>query len=269
MTKTNHNHSSIKDDERHWQDRQGGALQVQAYQRPGTQIVFHQQFARVLDALQLGRGMRLLDVGCGTGLFLEWLSQRVQAESHGIDLSPNSIEMAKRTNPKLLLTAGDAEALPYQDDSFQRISCNGAGHHLLDFLSALREMYRVLAPGGIVVFYEPTATPFSNAVRGLFLQDDKFESPADLAHKDEFTGESVKRLLAEVGFINITTSSHDFIAYPLSGMYLNLPLGRSRTAMKFLTQLESKLDRLRVLKSIFNLFTWRFLVVATKPMTVA
>ena len=263
------NHSSIKEDERHWQDRQGGALQVQAYERPGTQVVLHQQFGRVFDALQVGSGMRLLDVGCGAGLFLAWLSQRVQAECHGIDLSPNSIEMATKANATLILTAGDAEALPYEDESFQRISCNGAGHHLLDFRSALREMYRVLIPGGIVVFYEPTASPFSNALRGLFLQDDKYESPADLAHKDEFTSESVRKLLTEVGFIDITTSFHDFLAYPLSGMYLNLPLGRSRTTMKFLTQLESKLERLPGLKLLFDLFTWRFLVVATKPMTVA
>ena len=269
MPKTNRNHTSIKEDERHWQDRQGGSLQVQAYERPGTQVVFHQQFRRVLNALQVGRGTRLLDVGCGTGLFLAWLSQRVQAECHGIDLSPNSIDMARRANPTLILTAGDAEALPYEDESFHRISCNGAGHHLLDFRSALNEMYRVLAPGGIVVFYEPTASPFSNAVRGLFLQDDKYESPADLAHKDEFTEESVRRLLAEAGFINITTSSHDFLAYPLTGMYVNLPLSRSRTAMKFMTQLESKLERLPVLKFIFDRFTWRFLVVATKPITVA
>jgi len=70
LPKTNRNHTSIKEDERHWQDRQGGSLQVQAYARPGTQVVFHQQFGRVFDALQVGSGMRLLDVGCGAGLFL-------------------------------------------------------------------------------------------------------------------------------------------------------------------------------------------------------
>jgi len=256
--------SEIKKDERSWQDHQGGDLQTRAYERPGTHLVINGQYARVAEALQLSSGMRLLDLGCGAGLFLGWLAPRMQAEYHGLDLSFNSLKSIQAENSKLGLTVGDAELLPYQEATFDRISCNGAAHHLLDLRSALRELYRVLVPGGILVMYEPTATAVANAVRGAF-SIDKYESPADLAHKDEFTRAGVETLLVEEGFTGISSSFHDFLAYPLSGMYINLPLGRSRSAMKFLTRLESKLERWTIFKPITDLFAWRLLVVASKP----
>ena len=257
--------SEIKKEERSWQDLQGGDLQARSYERPGTHVVINEQYARVAEALQLSPGMRLLDLGCGAGLFLGWLAPRVQAEYHGLDLSFNSLKSIRKENSKLGLTVGDAELLPYQDASFDRISCNGAAHHLLDLRSALRDVYRVLVPGGILVMYEPTATAVANAVRRVFLSSDKYESPADLAHKDEFTRAGVETLLVEQGFTEISSSFHDFLAYPLSGMYINLPLSRSRLAMEFLTRLEGKIERWTILKSITDVFAWRLLVVATKP----
>ena len=261
----NKDFSEIKKDERSWQDLQGGDLQTRSFERPGTHVVINQQYTRVAEALQLKPGMRLLDLGCGAGLFLKWLAPRMQAEYHGLDLSLNSLKSIREENSKLGLTVGDAELLPYQDASFDRVSCNGAAHHLLDLRSALSDVHRVLVPGGILVMYEPTATVVANAVRKVFLSGDKYESPADLAHKDEFTRAGVETLLIEQGFTGISSSFHDFLAYPLSGMYINLPLSRSQSAMKFLTRFENKLEHWPILKSITDIFAWRLLVVATKP----
>jgi len=66
-------HSRIKQDERHWQDLKGGSLQQRAYERRGTQVMMQGQFARVASEIQLKREIRLLDLGCGAGLFLGWL----------------------------------------------------------------------------------------------------------------------------------------------------------------------------------------------------
>jgi len=256
---------SIKRDERQWQDSQGGSLQQRAYERPGTQIVMQKQFMRVAEALDLKPGIRLLDLGCGAGLFLGWLAQYRQAEYYGIDLSLNSAQSARQLSSRLNIAVGDAEILPYKDGSFDRISCNGAGHHLLDLHSALCEVYRILAPGGILVMYEPTATPLTNVVRKLFFGFDKYESPADLAHKEEFTRRSVHSTLLRTGFTNIVASQHDFLAYPISGMYINLPLSRSRVAMKLLTRIEHVLGGLSVFRPVLEIFSWRLLVVAVKP----
>lgn len=259
------NSARIKQDERHWQDLQGGALQQRAYERLGTQVMMQGQFARVTETLQLQPGMCLLDLGCGAGLFLGWLAVQMEIKCYGFDLSLNSLHSAREANTTVRLTLGDAELLPYKDNSFDRVSCNGAAHHLLDLRSALNEIHRVLVPGGILVMYEPNANLLTNAVRRVFLSTDKYESPADLAHKDEFTPATVYATLQETGFTNIKTSLCDFLAYPLSGMYIDLPLSRSRTAMKVLTRLESRLERWSLLKPIFDVFAWRLMVVATKP----
>ena len=228
---------SVKRDERRWQDDQGGSLQQQAYERPGTQIVMQKQFMCVAEALDLKPGIRLLDLGCGAGLFLGWLAQYRQAEYYGIDLSLNSAQSARQLSSRLNI----------------------------DLHSALCEVYRILAPGGILVMYEPTATPLTNVVRKLFFGFDKYESPADLAHKEEFTRRSVHSTLLRTGFTNIVASQHDFLAYPISGMYINLPLSRSRVAMKLLTRIEQVLGGLSVLRPVLEIFSWRLLVVAVKP----
>jgi SAM-dependent methyltransferase len=262
------NSSSIKKEERKWQDCQGGTLQQRAYERAGTRVMMEGQFARVAEMLELKSGMRLLDLGCGAGLFLVWLAGQTKLECHGIDLSFNSLKSAQGAGAVLDLTLGDAESLPYKNGSFDRIACNGAAHHLIDLRSALREMHRVLAPGGILVMYEPNANPLTNVVRSVFLSSNKYESPADLAHKDAFTPKAVHATLLETGFTGIRTAFYDFLAYPLSGMYMDLPLSRSKTAMRILTRLESRLERFPLLKPICDLFAWRLLVVAAKAKSV-
>lgn len=256
---------TTKRDERQWQDSQGGSLQQRAYERAGTQIVMQRQFMRVAEVLDLKPGVRLLDLGCGAGLFLSWLAREMEGKYYGIDLSVNSAHSAKQLSSRLNLAVGDAEVLPYKNESFDRISCNGAAHHLLDLHSALSEMFRILTPGGILALYEPTSTTLTNAVRNAFFGFDKYESPADLAHKEEFTSESITTTLLKVGFSEIHTSQHDFLAYPLSGMYIDLPLSRSVFAMKLLTEFERRLCRLPLLKPLLNLLSWRLLVVAVKP----
>lgn len=256
---------TIKRDERQWQDSQGGSLQQRAYGRPGTQIVMQRQFVRVAEALDLKPGVRLLDLGCGAGLFLSWLARQMEGKYYGIDLSLNSAHSAKQLSSRLNLAVGDAEVLPYKNESFDRISCNGAAHHLLDLHSALSEMFRILSPGGILALYEPTSTRLTNAVRNAFAGFDKYESPADLAHKEEFTSQSIKNTLLKVGFTDVVASQHDFLAYPLSGMYIDLPLSRSALVMKLLTRIEHGLSRIPVVTPLINLFSWRLLVVAVKP----
>jgi ubiquinone/menaquinone biosynthesis C-methylase UbiE len=255
----------IKHEERRWQDAEGGLLQQQAYERAGTRFVLEQQFARVARALRLERRHRVLDLGCGVGNFLAWLSRREPASLHGLDLAVKSLEIARRTAAKLDLTAGDAESLPYRDGAFDRVVCNGAAHHLLNPDVAFREIFRVLSPGGLLVMYEPTATAVTTALRKLVIGYDKYESPADLAHKEEFTPAHAVALLSEAGFSGISTSLHDCLAYPLSGSYMRSPLSGSAPIMKTLWRLEQAVTALPMTTPLWNLFAWRLLVVAAKP----
>lgn len=103
-------------------------------------------------------GMRVLDVGCGQGVDLARYSM-AGADVTGVDLTPRHVELARAHLGSLGLEAkvveGDAEAMPFADRSFDRVSSNGVLHHTPDMRAALREINRVLRPGGearIVVY---------------------------------------------------------------------------------------------------------------------
>jgi SAM-dependent methyltransferase len=252
--------------EREWQDEHGAKLQIDAFSRPGTRLVFHRQFALVGDALHLESEHRVLDLGCGAGLFLAWLERRRQLRLHGLDLSITSVRVARDRTSSVKLLVGDAQELPYADESFDRVVCNGAIHHLPDVQAALRELHRVLVPGGRIVLYEPTATRFANWVRAIAFRGNRYESPADLDYKHELDPMRVLRLLAEIGFEDASVSRHDWLAYPLSGMYVDLPIGRARGAMQMLLRAEARMDGVKALKRVGEGLAWRILVVADKPI---
>jgi SAM-dependent methyltransferase len=258
--------SILTKSEREWQDEHGAKLQIDAFSRPGTRLVFHRQFALVADVLRLESDQRVLDLGCGAGLFLAWLERRRELRLYGLDLSIASVRIARDRTSDAALVAGDAQQLPYADDSFDRVVCNGAIHHLPDVHAALRELYRVVVPGGRIVLYEPTATRFANWVRALAFRQDQYESPADLEHKHELDPERLPPLLAEVGFKVSSVSRHDWLAYPLSGMYVNLPIGRAPALMRVLLRAEARLERIRTVKRAAAVLAWRILVAADKPM---
>lgn len=255
--------------EREWQDEHGAKLQINAFNRPGTRLVFYGQFALVGDALHLQPKQRVLDLGCGAGLFLAWLERRRELRLHGLDLSIASVRLARDRTSSVALIAGDAQELPYANGSFDRVVCNGAIHHLPDVHAALRELHRVVVPGGRIVVYEPTSTKFANRVRAIALRGDRYESPADLEHKHELDPELLPGLLAEVGFSVSSVSWHDWLAYPLSGMYVDLPIGRTPRLMQVLLRVEAWLAGTRVMNRVAAGLAWRILVAADKPIELA
>lgn len=91
-----------------------------------------------------------LDLGCGTGEMLKLILQEdAGKELYGIDLSEKMLHVAKSKLPeqvKLLL--GDSEALPFSDNTFDVVYCNDSFHHYPSPMNVLREVQRVLKPGG-------------------------------------------------------------------------------------------------------------------------
>lgn len=104
-------------------------------------------------------GMRILEYGCGTGTSAFDLA-RCGANVVGIDISPVRIDQARQRSSieglsdRLDFQVGDAEHLPFDDESFDRI-VGGAILHHLDLGLAYPEIARVLNPGGFAAFVEP------------------------------------------------------------------------------------------------------------------
>lgn len=111
--------------------------------------------AKLVRFARVRPGQRLLDVACGTGV-VAITAARTGAIASGLDLTPELLEQA-RANAELAsvsveLTEGDAEALPYEDASFD-VVVSQFGHMFAPRAEvATRELLRVLKPGGTVAF---------------------------------------------------------------------------------------------------------------------
>ncbi|MGJ0120582.1 class I SAM-dependent methyltransferase [Williamsia sp. MIQD14] len=100
---------------------------------------------------------RALELGCGTGFFLLNLMQSGVAERGSVtDLSPGMVKVALRNGTNLGLDVdgrvADAETIPYEDDTFDLVVGHAVLHHIPDVEQALREVLRVLKPGGRFIF---------------------------------------------------------------------------------------------------------------------
>jgi SAM-dependent methyltransferase len=104
--------------------------------------------------LYLAPGLRVLDVGCGAGGWHARIAA-TGAALIGIDLMPGMLQEARATGaalePTPLLAQVDAQALPFGAATVDRVLCAGVLYHVPDCERTLREMRRVLRPGGRAV----------------------------------------------------------------------------------------------------------------------
>jgi SAM-dependent methyltransferase len=98
----------------------------------------------------LEAGQRVLDVGCGSGVFLRLVADR-GARVVGLDASEALIELARTRVPETDLRVGEMESLPYEDDSFDLVAGFNSFFFAADLVAALREAGRVAKPGAPVV----------------------------------------------------------------------------------------------------------------------
>lgn len=114
-------------------------------------------------------GRRVLDVGCGEGALLGWLTRR-GAEAWGLDLQPEVCRRARQRVPDAPLVAGRGETLPFAPASFDFVVYFNSLHHLpvLAMDHALAEVFRVLRPTGRLAVFEPLAEgPWFEVMRPL------------------------------------------------------------------------------------------------------
>lgn len=98
----------------------------------------------------LAAGQGVLDIGCGTGVFLRLVADR-GARPFGLDASEELLEIARERVPDADLRVGDMEQLPYDDDSFDLVTGFNSFFFAADLVAALREAGRVAKPGAPVL----------------------------------------------------------------------------------------------------------------------
>ncbi len=142
-------------------------------------------------------GERVLDVGCGTGAFAERL---VGFDPHiaitGVDVSGGMLAEARRKTagaPNARFLQASAEALPFPDASFAVVVSASALHYVPDPAQGVREMARVLRPGGRLALLDWDRGRWWMAVM------DRFLTVADPAHGHTLTADEIARLMTDAG----------------------------------------------------------------------
>ena len=210
------------------------------------------------------RDARLLEVGCGMGTDLLQFA-RGGACCTGIDLTPRSIEIARHRfrlyDADGAFMISDGENLPFRDESFDVVYSNGVLHHTPDTAGAIREVHRVLRPGGtakVMLYHRNSLNYWGDIVlrRGVL-------------RGDFLRGHSVAEIMSRF----VEFSEHD--ARPLVKVYSRKQARElfnlfksvtieveqlTRPELRFLSPLvsESMLDRLR------KLIGWNVIVTAVK-----
>lgn len=143
----------------------------------------------------------MLDVGCGTGNLLSKVIQQYEdVKVSGIDFSPKMLNIAaENLGDYAELRLGDAEDLPWPDNSFDLLVCNSSFHHYPEPLKVLMEMRRVLKSNGRVIIADPW---WSRTIR--FLINIYLRTPLNMEGDVRiYSQQEYRWLLSRTGFQSI------------------------------------------------------------------
>lgn len=192
------------------------------------------------NILGIKNGMKVLEVGCGSGHFLEMIKQNFDVEAYGIDLDEGHIAYAKnsaKTNGlNINYQVANIKNLPFEDDSFDLIYSYTVVEHL-PFNDFIEEQKRVLKPDGKVVIMtveakQQTCSEFEFLDEEIFKHFDvKLEQPADLG-KYSPTPQHKLKGLEEHGFKNVNVDFKNLLYYCPDNYFNNVEFGLFQIELK-------------------------------------
>jgi SAM-dependent methyltransferase len=157
-------------------------------------------YRHILERVTVGRGTKLLDMGCGAGRFCRIAADR-GAQVAGIDATAAFVEIARERIPGGDFRVGDIEHLPWPDDSFDVVTGFNSFIFAADMVGAMREARRVARPGAsfaMTVFGRPErceSTHVFGSVGQLLPAQPVAEEGGPALHEDG----TLERLAAEAG----------------------------------------------------------------------
>lgn len=197
-------------------DKMGLTIEAaRAYEEFFVPAIFNQWPERFLDAALVKDGDNVLEVGCGTGALTRRVIRRVgrQGRVTGLDLSDSMLCVAREICPQADFKQGDAMALPFDAGSFDAVVSQFMLMFVPEPIKAIREMWRVLKPGGALAV----------GVWEAIDRNPVYSALADIARRriDDASSESLSwpfalgadgrlvEIFAEAGVKDVQITAHD------------------------------------------------------------
>lgn len=162
---------------------------------------------RAIDFCCLSTGARILDVGCGAGASVEYLTDRGFVAS-GVDISRTLLAEGLDRNPALQLTEACAEALPFAEETQDCILCECVLSLLKEPLQALAEFARVLRPGGHLILSD------------MYVRGAGMPSSPDCGLGGPVTRGEIGAWLSESGFATLLWEDHTSLVREMAARFV-------------------------------------------------
>jgi len=170
---------------------------------------FYINTARVLN---LSQDDKYLEIGFGSGVFIEEYASIV-AKVAGLDISEDMVNLAESINAELVTSGkaefrqGDVKSIPWDDNEFTAVCGIETFYFWPEPEASLKEIFRVLAPGGRVV------------IEMGFNKDDGVDHAKNVKRHGMriYSSEEMKKLLDEAGFKNISVEYYQAFKVPIKG----------------------------------------------------
>jgi ubiquinone/menaquinone biosynthesis C-methylase UbiE len=152
-----------------------------------------------------GAGVRMLDIGCGTGIQLVAnLARLPRLGAVGLDLHEEMLGVARSKTTEIEWVHGDSSALPFDDGEFDYVSAQLCFHHFQHKQRALAEAARVLAPGGRFVMVN--LAPWRMRDWDVYRY---FPEAFAIDERDQWTDDVLQRELERAGFAVTAFEAND------------------------------------------------------------
>jgi ubiquinone/menaquinone biosynthesis C-methylase UbiE len=205
---------------------------AEVYEQVFVPAVMQTWANQLVDMAKASPGARILDVACGSGVLTLLFAQQIGklGQFVGCDINPDMIAIARAKQPDAAIEwrQGNALELPFEDGTFDIVTCQHGLMFFADRVTGLQEMYRVLAPGGSLLaivwgqiennpgffiaaeaFGRFAGIESGNSIRDMFVLGD-IRQMRSLAQAAGFRNVVIKAVAAQSKFPSVENFVHGF-----------------------------------------------------------